>query len=708
MRHNLLVWSVLLGVGAGTTGCGEGEVRKTVFQLRIERGNAPGPIKRIDLSITKGSTTFTWPVEEDSEIALPHTEPVTLPDDQSGRVLVHATAFDAAGTEVAAGSQVGDIVPGETLVLTLVFGQFAMEDVDGGLDVDAAPPDAALSEAMLTVTPTTGDLGSVVIGAAPASATFTVKNEGEQASGLVTLALSGADAAAFTIDPASTCTGAVLAPGASCEVGVGFAPTAAGTRSASLDITATPGGALAVPLTASGLTPGQLTIMPGSRDFGGVVTGGNSAATVFTVSNSGGVPTGAIAVSFGGTGAARFNTTANTCAGMTLAPGATCTISARFSPTTVGVQNAMLVATATPGGSATAALTGRGLAPAQLVIAPTAADFGTVVQAGTADQVFAVSNGGGVATGVPAAALGGAAAGDYSITANTCTAALAPAARCSITVHFVAGTLGTRAATLTVTGTPGGAPSATLTASTVAPGALAIAPAARDFGNVLVGQVSTNQTFTVSNTGGAPTGLPTVALGGSGAGQFTIVTNGCGAVLAPAATCAVVVRFAPSAAGARAASLSVSGVPGGTASAALRGNGQDPALLVADATTQAFGTVDVTQTASFTWTLTNTGDVPTGVPALTTTGATTQYQITNSCGAALAGGASCTIVVRFAPTAAGAQNVNLSVSATPGGTVALAVTGTGRALVAVTVARAGNGSGTFPAQWDPKLGIHVT
>ncbi|MCC7000326.1 MAG: choice-of-anchor D domain-containing protein [Deltaproteobacteria bacterium] len=688
-----LLWVAALAA----TGCGEGDPVKTQFNLQIERGNAVGAITRIEVLLDHDGTAFSLPIEADvgAEIVLPHLEPVTLQADQRGAVLVHATAYDASNLEVGAGSTRGTIIPGETLLLTLQFGQFADGDVDAGVEADAAIelPDAALREAQLEITPTSADLGSVVIGG-QAMASFTVRNVGEQSAGVLALALAGADATAFAIDPATTCSGAALAPAASCDLTVLFQPSVEGARSATLEVSASPGGALSVPLMGLGLRPGLLALAPGMNDFGGVVTGTSSALQTFTASNSGQVATGAITVALSGTGAARFSIVSNGCMGVMLAPAATCAMTVRFSPTAAGVVNAMLAVSASPGGAATSALTGRGLLPAALVMTPASSDLGTVVQGATSTATFAVVNNGGVASGVPAAALAGAAAGDYAIMASTCTAALAPAARCSITVRFTAATLGARAATLTLTATPGGAPVSTLTANTVAPGALSIAPASRAYGNVLVGATSATQVFTVTNTGGAATGVVAAQLGGSGASQFGVTASTCTAALAPAATCSITARFAPTSAGTRTASLSVSATPGGTASSALSGNGQDPALLVGDATSHAFGVIDVTRSASFTWTLSNTGDVPTGVPALTSTGATTQYSVTNGCTAALAAGASCTVVVRYAPTAAAAHALTVSVTATPGGTVTLAATGSGRALVPLMVTRAGNGAGS--------------
>ena len=71
-------------------------------------------------------------------------------------------------------------------------------------------------------------------------------------------------------------------------------------------------------------------------------------------------------------------------------------------------------------------------------------------------------------------------------------------------------------------------------------------------------------------------------------------------------------------------------------------------------TSNNFGTLVVGATSdSLTWTVTNNGDVPTGTPTLTNGDPTEVLVGSNNCTVALAGGASCAIVVAFSPTQAG-------------------------------------------------------
>jgi hypothetical protein len=99
-------------------------------------------------------------------------------------------------------------------------------------------------------------------------------------------------------------------------------------------------------------------VSPSAADLGPVPAGSSSTPTVFTVSNTSAVPTGALTASVTGTDASAFQLIANTCT--TLAPGATCTIAVVFTPTATVQNTATLLITGNPGGNAVAALFGTG------------------------------------------------------------------------------------------------------------------------------------------------------------------------------------------------------------------------------------------------------------------------------------------------------------------------------------------------------------
>jgi len=99
------------------------------------------------------------------------------------------------------------------------------------------------------------------------------------------------------------------------------------------------------------------------QPFGTVAQGQASAPVAITFQNVGFKLSGSgpLSVALGGTGATSFAIlTPDACSGKTLAPGASCIVSVKFQPTTIGDFSATLTADATPGGPAVVPLTGTG------------------------------------------------------------------------------------------------------------------------------------------------------------------------------------------------------------------------------------------------------------------------------------------------------------------------------------------------------------
>jgi hypothetical protein len=94
-----------------------------------------------------------------------------------------------------------------------------------------------------------------------------------------------------------------------------------------------------------------------------IATSSDAATSVLT--NSGSVPVAVGGVSIVGAHAKDFEVAADTCHDSTIAPGDTCSIDVRFTPTTGGARSATLtVADSTAGGTTIATLTGTGVDPA--------------------------------------------------------------------------------------------------------------------------------------------------------------------------------------------------------------------------------------------------------------------------------------------------------------------------------------------------------
>ncbi len=526
---------------------------------------------------------------------------------------------------------------------------------------------------MLTIDRATASFGSTTINTTSAATTFTITNAGDDSTGALATALSGAEAGSFAIG-ANTCTG-TLAPASTCTVELKFAPLSIGAKSATVMVIGMPGGSVTAALDGEGLGLGALTISSTASALGDAVVGqtGTTVST-FTVTNTGTASTGALAVIPAGSEPQHFAKSNDLCSTMTLAPAATCTFEVRFAPLSAGAKAALFQIGATPGGTVTGSVTGTGFAPASLRGVPLQLELGSVViNQPSAALSVTVANVGGVASGAITQSITGS---DFAITASTCNGTMVAAGTtCTVTIMFTPSSTGTKSGQLVLTGAPGGTVVTSLVGDGISVGQLSIAPSAHTFANTNVGQVATARQFTITNNGSAPTGALSVALGGGDATQYQIIAGSdlcTGIALAAAASCTVSVTFAPTAGGVAHAALTVAGSPGGAVHASLLGLGVSTASLAIAPPSRAFGSV-VTGTMSpvLTFTVTNQGGQVSGVPAVSLTGVNAaQFAIAGStCTATLAPGASCVVQIRFAPTTTGAATAAISVSATPGGTV---------------------------------------
>jgi hypothetical protein len=152
----------------------------------------------------------------------------------------------------------------------------------------------------------------------------------------------------------NTC-GSSIAAGGSCTVSVKFTPTATGSRTGNLTISAS-GITNTVPLSGTGVAPGPiLSPNPSSLTFAGTIVGSPAATQAVTVTNSG---TTSATVS-GVTASGDYSQT-NNCS--TLAVGDSCTVTVKFTPTTSGTRTGNVTITSNANNSpTTVALTGSGI-----------------------------------------------------------------------------------------------------------------------------------------------------------------------------------------------------------------------------------------------------------------------------------------------------------------------------------------------------------
>ena len=439
--------------------------------------------------------------------------------------------------------------------------------------------------------------------------------------------------------------------------------------------------------------PAELSLTPAQGDAGIVLVDETSQAVRFVLSNSGTAGARRTRVAVDGTDRHQFVVLADACTGRTLTKGATCSVDVALRPTRPGGASARVVLT-TNRGSAYADLSGTGrqpdAVPAALRITPATEAFpDTLVGTRSAPTTLTVTNTGGLPTGPPTASFAGSVPVQFTVTGSTCESALPPAGSCHLAVRFDPTGRGSSTADLSVTGSPGGTVTATLTGKGLAPAALQVTPEQQGFAATLVGEHSEPVDLTVTNTGDVTTGPLATTLSGADAEQFSPTGTTCGAVLAPAASCTISVIFEPTVRGPRTAQLDIGGTSGGTASVPLSGLALAPAALMISAAAGPFAsTVTGGQSDAVVLSVTNVGDGAVGDLTTTLAGVDPDQFVrtATTCELTLAPGGTCTVSIAFAPTSRGTKSVDVEVSGSPGGLTATTLTGLALAAAEVRFA----------------------
>jgi hypothetical protein len=188
------------------------------------------------------------------------------------------------------------------------------------------------------------------------------------------------------------------------------------------------------------LNTGPVTLSPTNLTFNTQVLRTTSSPKTVTLTNTGGSALNIISI----TPSAEFSET-NTC-GSSVAAGASCTTSVRFTPTAAGKQLGALTIVDSAG-TQSVPLAGTGTA---VKLAPASLTFGTV-KVGTSSPAKKVimTNLGSTTLSITSISLGGLNATDFS-QKNTCGKNLASNASCNISVTFKPTATGSRSASVTI------------------------------------------------------------------------------------------------------------------------------------------------------------------------------------------------------------------------------------------------------------------
>jgi hypothetical protein len=312
----------------------------------------------------------------------------------------------------------------------------------------------------------------------------------------------------------------------------------------------------------------------------------------------------------------------------------------------------------------------------------------------TVDATFTIKNLGDsvlALNGSPVVLIGGSDVGSFSVTAQPATS-VAAGASTTFTVRFAPNATGSKTATVSIASDDpednlrvfsisGAATAAPSPEMKVKQGSLDIADGAGSytFASLDVGD-STEAVFTIENTGDqslALDGSPTVSIGGANPDQFSVTLQPASNSLAAGGTATFAVRFAPTSAGTKTATLSIANddsdenpydfAISGVGTAGPEIEIRQASTLIADGTGSfAFPMTAANTPVTADFTINNLGDsdlVLTGGGSLIQFGGTnaSNFTVTVQPSGTIAAGASTTFTIRFAPTASGSKSTTLSI-----------------------------------------------
>ncbi|MBF9034056.1 choice-of-anchor D domain-containing protein [Rhodobacterales bacterium HKCCE2091] len=281
-------------------------------------------------------------------------------------------------------------------------------------------------------------------------------------------------------------------------------------------------------------------VTPTSLNFGTGYTGATSPAQTVSITNTGAAP---ITPSYAGGAPTSGNFLASqNCAGVTLAPWASCQFFYAFAPTTTGAvtDSSNFTIDGTPYSVAL-----QGFAVPGIVVSPTSLGFGPAYLGETsAQQVVNITNVS-YSSQTPSYAGGAPTSGNFTASQNCAGVTLTPGASCQFFYALAPTETGllTDSSNFTI---DGDLFSVALSGFGLDP--ILVSPLALDFGAVAVGTTSPTQVANITNLSSVPQ-TPSYAGGAPTSGSFTAAQNCAGVTLAPGGSCQFFYAFAPTANG---------------------------------------------------------------------------------------------------------------------------------------------------------------
>ncbi len=320
-------------------------------------------------------------------------------------------------------------------------------------NASGSPQDVSLSGTgqgfpIVSLSPSSLTFGTQAQGTASPAKKVTLKN-----TGTIPLAINSITPSAdFTLS-ANTCSSS-LAPQASCTISVAFKPEGTGTRLGSLTLVDNASGS---PHTVSLSGVGTAVLLsPAAVTFSAQIVGTLSAGHTVTVSNRGTTPLNFTAIGIGGTNAADFMISSQTCSA-NLPGNTSCTVTIKFQPSLIGAETAVLSFSDDGGASPqTMNMTGTGtivsVSPTSLIFA--AQTVGTTSSA----RSMTLTNRGSTTLHINSVSVTGTNTGDFLISFDGCAPDMIAGSSCMVSVEFQTTAVGTRTASLAFSDNGGASP----------------------------------------------------------------------------------------------------------------------------------------------------------------------------------------------------------------------------------------------------------
>lgn len=540
----------------------------------------------------------------------------------------------------------------------------------------------AINPSGLVVSPTSFDFGNTLINGTPKGLALTFKPTGPNAVKNIKVTLQSASTE-IAINANVCSTLAQLPVGSSCEVNVGFLPTAPGLKSAVLTYSYTNEVSAettpkTVNITGFAIAPAKIVLTPTLVDVGYAAVGGNSGPQRFTLANQGG-DTAKVSTVVVTDGAFKVKAISCPVLPFTLSAGQSCDYELTLSPTLIKQYDAKLAVgfSSLLGSSALStdtALRGIGVAPGSLMLPESIVDFGMPSQNTTATKSFVLVNNNNIdLTNVSIGPI----AAPFSFTLGSCGSAmpfiLKANSQCAIQINLSTVNAGTFSSTFVIKYVNGAVATQTGEVSVKAivgkPGKLVVLPASYIFASTALGTAQATS-LELQNTGDYPLSIlsvPTVL------GSFSLSVSSC-TTIAPGAKCAFKVGFAPSAIGTTTATFPFvtrdTMWNSGSATLQLSGSGLPPGTLVPALTASNFGSLPQNYPATnYVIYFSNNGGGNAYVTAINFAPNSSEisYRLdypANACkvGLVVAPGASCGINVVYTPRVVGPHSANLSLT----------------------------------------------